>query len=110
MAWQKSPRLSCPLPKFETRREGHGGVVAEGGQAMSESSMVERVARALAAIHFGRKLHAGYCTKEARVAYMANQYWRNHIDDARAAIDAVHANPSASVPNPPPPLAKSPEI
>lgn len=51
--------------------------------------MVDRVARALCRVHFMRKQHSGACTQKERVDFLVNEYWRNHVDDARAAITAL---------------------
>lgn len=56
---------------------------------MTEQSMIERVARRLADVHFRRKQHAGACTQDERVAFLVETNWRNHEPDARAAIAAM---------------------
>lgn len=53
-----------------------------------DAATVERVARALAREHFARKRHSGACSKEERISWMTNAYWRNHISAARAGISA----------------------
>lgn len=53
------------------------------------NEMIERAAKALATIHFMRKQHIGHCTQKERVDYLVNKYWKNFIDDAKAAIQAI---------------------
>lgn len=54
------------------------------------SEKVEQVARALAKVHFSRKYHPGDpADAQVRIMSLVNDYWRNHIDDARAAIEAM---------------------
>jgi hypothetical protein len=55
------------------------------------NEMVERVARAIADVHFRRKQHYGACTQDERVAWHVNKYWRNFVTDALAAIEAHNA-------------------
>lgn len=59
------------------------------------NEMVERVARRLAAAHYGRRQHRGACTKEARVASLVDSYWRQFAPDARDAIDAMRDSTEA---------------
>ena len=53
------------------------------------TSLAEEMARALARVHFSRKQHFGSCTKEERVNYMVERYWRNHLPDAAAALEVA---------------------
>jgi hypothetical protein len=66
------------------------------------SDQEERVARALADVHFRRKQHVGWCTQDERVAYLVNTYWRNSLPDARAAIAAMSPTDAGGLSSPAP--------
>ena len=51
--------------------------------------LVEVIARTIATEHFNRKQHYGVGTKEARVAYLVNEYWIQYIPDAKAVIKVI---------------------
>lgn len=59
------------------------------------SEMIERVARVLAQVHFNRKklswgMEPGRSVMQSdEVAHLVDTYWKNHVEDARAAIAAM---------------------
>lgn len=49
---------------------------------------LERIARAIARVHFTQKMPYGICPHEERVEWQVDHYWKNHLPHARAAIEA----------------------
>lgn len=48
----------------------------------------ERVARAIARVHFSRKQYPANAPKEAYIRHQVEVNWRNHVEHAKAAIAA----------------------
>lgn len=55
---------------------------------MTDAAKLERVARAIARVHFTQKQPYGIQPYEERVNWQVDHYWQNHLPHARAAIDA----------------------